>query len=63
MAILKDENLVPIGMICLAVAILVDRFLPPDPILGFITGVLTGVSIALNVAGLMRTRRLERREA
>ncbi|MDH5362192.1 MAG: hypothetical protein OEW84_02640 [Aigarchaeota archaeon] len=63
MAIVKDENLVPTGMICLAVAILVDRFLPPDPPLSFVIGVLTGISIVLNITGIIRTQHSETRKA
>jgi len=57
-ALIKDEWLIPIGGICLAVAILADRFLMVDiPILDFIIGILTGMSIVLNLVGLYKTSR------
>ncbi len=58
MVLLKDEWLIPTGCICLAAAILADRFLIVDaPVLDFIIGVLTGMSVVLNLVGLYRTRR------
>jgi len=58
MALIRDEWLIPIGGICLAVAILADRFLMVDiPILDFIIGILTGMSIVLNLVGLYKIGR------
>jgi hypothetical protein len=58
MAIMKDEWLIPIGVICLALALLADRFLMVEiPLLDFIIGILTGISIVLNLVGLYRTGR------
>jgi hypothetical protein len=58
MAIMKDEWLIPIGGICLALALLADRFLMVEiPLLDFIIGILTGISIVLNLVGLYRTGR------
>ena len=45
MAIIKEEWLIPIGCICLAASILLDRFVPGDGIVDFLIGVLTGISI------------------
>jgi hypothetical protein len=57
MALLRDEWLIPVGGLCLAVAILADRFLPVDsPILDFVFGVLAGVFMVLNLAVLYRMR-------
>ncbi|MFW9956942.1 MAG: hypothetical protein ACFFCT_02635 [Candidatus Odinarchaeota archaeon] len=57
MALIKDDWLIPIGGICLAIAILSDRFLMVDiPVLDFIIGVFTGMSVVLNLVGLYRMR-------
>jgi hypothetical protein len=39
----------PIGMILLAIAILMEKFLSSNTMLDFIEGVLIGLSIALNL--------------
>ena len=39
----------PIGMICLAIAILMGKFLPVTNLFDFIEGLLTGLSIVLNI--------------
>ncbi|MGY5878958.1 MAG: hypothetical protein RTV31_01850 [Candidatus Thorarchaeota archaeon] len=58
MALIKNEWLIPLGGICLAIAILADRFLLIDePILDFIIGVLTGMSMMLNLVGLVKMGR------
>lgn len=58
MALIKDEWLLPLGGICLAVAILADRFLVIDvPILDFVVGVFTGLALVLNPVGLVKTSR------
>jgi hypothetical protein len=55
MVLIKDEWLVPIGSICLAIAILAERFLLVDiPLLDFIIGALTGMSVVLNLVGLYK---------
>lgn len=57
MALIKDNWLIPIGGICLAIAILSDRFLMVDvPVLDFIIGMFTGMSVVLNLVGLYRMR-------
>ncbi len=57
MALIKDNWLIPSGGICLAIAILSDRFLMVDvPVLDFIIGVFTGMSVVLNLVGLYRMR-------
>ena len=56
MAIVKDEWLIPLGVLCLAAALLVDRFIPGEGILDFIIGVLIGLSMTLNLVGLYRSR-------
>ena len=58
MVLIKEEWLVPIGCICLAAAILADRFLIVEaPVLDFIIGVLTGMSVVLNLVGLYKAGR------
>ncbi|RDE17229.1 MAG: hypothetical protein C4K48_00425 [Candidatus Thorarchaeota archaeon] len=58
MVLVKEEWLMPIGCICLAAAILADRFLLVEaPVLDFIIGILTGVSVVLNLVGLYKTGR------
>ncbi|MHA2601065.1 MAG: hypothetical protein AM324_002915 [Candidatus Thorarchaeota archaeon SMTZ1-83] len=54
--ILKDEWLIPIGAICLAIALVIDRFLPETDVLSFLMGILIGLSITLNLVGLYRYR-------
>ncbi|MFX0055384.1 MAG: hypothetical protein ACFFAX_09870 [Promethearchaeota archaeon] len=54
--IVKNEWLIPLGGICLAVALLIDRFLPENEILSFVMGILIGLSITLNLVGLYRSR-------
>ena len=39
----------PIGMICLALGILMEKFLPINNTLDFIEGFLIGLSIVLNI--------------
>ena len=56
MVLLKNEWLIPVGCICLAISILLDRFVVGDGILDFIIGILTGLSIVLNLVGLYRSR-------
>ena len=56
MVLLKNEWLIPVGCICLAISILLDRFVVGDGVLDFIIGILTGLSIVLNLVGLYRSR-------
>jgi hypothetical protein len=46
---LRQALAMPIGMILLAIAILMGKFLPHGNILDFIIGVLIGLSIVLNI--------------
>jgi hypothetical protein len=59
MALMKNEWLIPVGVLCLAAAILSDRFLLMigGTVLDFVVGILVGVSIVLNLAGLYRMRK------
>jgi hypothetical protein len=58
MALMKDEWLIPVGVVCLAAAILSDRFLMiGGTVLDFVVGILVGVSIVLNLVGLYRMRK------
>jgi hypothetical protein len=54
--ILKDQWLIPIGGICLAVALVIGQFLPENDVLSFLMGILIGLSITLNLAGLYKSR-------
>jgi len=56
MAILRDDLLIPIGGLCLAAAILIDRFIGPGVLIDFLVGVFTGLAIILNLVGLYRNR-------
>ena len=58
MALIKDEWLLPLGGICLAIALLSDRFLMVDvPIVDFMVGVFTGLALVLNLFGLVKMSR------
>ena len=46
---LKQALAMPIGMVLLAIAILMGKLLPPTNIFDFIEGMLTGLSIVLNL--------------
>lgn len=39
----------PIGMIILAIALLMQKFLPGNPLFDFTEGVLIGLSVILNI--------------
>jgi hypothetical protein len=58
LAILKDDLLIPVGGICLAAAILIDRFVGPGALVDFLVGLFTGLSIVLNLLGLYRRRNI-----
>ena len=46
--------LIPVGGICLAAALLVDRFVGSGNLVDFLVGLLIGLSIILNLVGLYR---------
>ena len=58
--LLKDETLSSIGMISLALGILIGRFVPFEfsgvSVSAFAEGVLVGLSLAMNLASLIRRR-------
>ena len=56
MGILRDDLLIPVGGICLAAALLIDRFVGPGSIVDFVFGLLIGLSIVLNLIGLYRRK-------
>ncbi|MFX1367861.1 MAG: hypothetical protein ACFFAY_04610 [Promethearchaeota archaeon] len=56
MGFIKDDWLLPLGALCLAVAIGMDRFLVRYEIIDFAIGVLIGLSMVLNLIGLHRSR-------
>jgi hypothetical protein len=52
----KKEMMIPMGTSALVIAIALQRFVPIElPILSFIEGLLMGLSITLNLAGLYFT--------
>lgn len=59
--LLKDETLLSVGMISLALGILIGRFLQFEylgfAVTDFAEGVLVGLSLVMNVAYLVRKRR------
>jgi hypothetical protein len=58
---LKDENILAIGMISLALGILIGRFLHFEyagfSVTDFVEGVLTGLSLVMNITYLIRQRK------
>jgi len=54
--ILKNEWLIPLGALCLAITLTIDHFLPENEALSFLMGILIGLSITLNLVGLYRSR-------
>ena len=58
---LKDETLMAKGMLSLALGILIGRFLTFEyagfSVTDFVEGVLIGLSLAMNVAYLIRIRK------
>jgi len=59
--LLKDENILAIGMISLALGILIGRFLHFEyldfSVTDFVEGILIGLSLAMNITYLVRKRR------
>jgi hypothetical protein len=58
---LKDENMLAIGMVSLALGILIGRFLHFEylgfSITDFVEGILVGLSLVMNLAYLYTRRR------
>jgi len=58
--LLKDENILTLGMLSLSLGILVGRFVhfevPGFSVSDFIEGVLTGLSLVLNLTYMIRAR-------
>jgi len=55
----KKENLLMIGMFSLLIAFILGRFESQYPIIDFLEGMFTGISIVMNLSFLVRFR-LER---
>jgi len=59
--VLKDETMLSIGMISIALGILIGRFVTIElsgfSVSDFLEGVLVGVSLVMNLAYLIRIRR------
>ena len=64
MMLVKKDSMLAIGMISLALGILIGRFLHFEysgfSVTGFIEGVLTGLSLVLNLAYLIRYSNAQR---
>jgi hypothetical protein len=58
MGILKDNQLLPLGMVCLAIALVAERFISPLLAIDFFLGVLDGMAVTLMLFGLYRTGRV-----
>jgi hypothetical protein len=58
---LKNEGMLAIGMISMALGILIHRFLNFEysvfPVTAFVEGVLVGLSLAMNLTYLIRIRK------
>jgi len=58
---LKDENILAVGMMSMAIGILIGRFTHFEysgfSISDFVEGILTGVSLVLNLAYMVRRRK------
>ena len=58
---LKDENLLAVGMVSLALGVLIGRFLYFEylgfSVTDFVEGVLVGLSLVMNITYLIRKRR------
>ena len=59
--LLKDENILAVGMMSMAIGILIERFTHFEysgfSISDFVEGILTGVSLVLNLAYMVRRRK------
>jgi len=55
LGILRDDLLIPVGGICLATAIILDRFIGEGTLIDFLVGLFTGMAIILNLVGLYRS--------
>jgi len=59
--LLKNESMLAIGMISMALGILIDRFLNFEysvfPVTAFVEGVLVGLSLVMNLTYLIRIRK------
>jgi len=59
---LKQALAMPIGILLLSVAILMGKFLPHNNIFDFIVGILTGLSIVLNIYYIVAISQKSKRE-
>ena len=53
----KRQYLYPVGLVLLASAILMNRFLPEHPFLDFLEGLFLGLSLVLNIGYLIQRRK------
>jgi hypothetical protein len=59
----KDVLAMPIGLILVAIAILMMKFLPGNSVFDFTEGFLIGLSIVLNIYYIFAVSRKNRKEA
>lgn len=50
------QTAISVGMICLTLSILTERFLPKTNGMDFLAGMLIGLSLTMNFWGLLRFR-------
>ena len=59
--LLKDENILAVGMMSMSIGILIGRFTHFEysgfSISDFVEGILTGISLVLNLAYMIRKRK------
>lgn len=53
--------LLPLGLLCLSASLIISRYLAGSPGVDFIAGFLMGLSIVLNLAGLIIISRQRKR--
>ena len=59
---LKYILTLPVGMVLLAIAILMEKFLPSNNILDFLVGLLIGLSLVLNIYYIVAMIRKTKKE-
>ena len=57
MALLKEDQLLPLGMLSLVTALLLERIVSPILAIDFFLGVLDGMAVTLMIMGLYKTGR------
>jgi len=55
--IINHKLALPIGLSSLAIALIIERFLPSSNGFNFITGFLIGISVVFNLSGILKLRK------